>query len=110
MNQTVDSPTFVLHSTPAARGHTKTKALSICAMDIFFYLFKDKNSIQLSDNFFILGWIADRILGNYPKNVFPSMITSKFIHSILGRIIPRILGNYPTKDRFVIQKMDKFGK
>ena len=47
----------------------------------FFYHFKDKNSIQFSDNFFIL-----------------------------GQITARILGNYRTKDRFVIQKIDKFGK
>ena len=31
-----------------------------------FHLFKDKNSIQFLDNFFIVGQITPRIFENYP--------------------------------------------
>ena len=90
-------------------------------MENFFYLFKDKNSIQFSDNFFILGWIKPRIFENYrtkdgnfiQKMYFhlgyvPNLSTYWINKSILRQIISQNCGCYLTKDKKVIRTLDRF--
>ena len=91
-------------------------------MDRIFIFFKDKNSIQFSDNFFIIGRIAHRILENYPTKdrifiqkkhlhlcYFPnfSIFLDNMNKYILGSIVSQNSGYYPTKDKKAIGKLDR---